>query len=292
MAVLSPPPPLSPHDSDRYLDDIWEAESTPRKPRSLWLAVPVLIIVIAVFWLGSYSAQHSVKPPLVGPFPGETAQTSGRVVVHIAGAVNKPGVYELAFDARVRDAIRMAGGPHLNADINAINLAAWLEDGSRVEVPTKPAAPTASAAGQSTLAPPETFSPTLPEYSAPTETIPFMPPQESVSAPRSDKAKSQDKSRERPRTQKALPEVPRETTPTGADSQNASPEFLAKNPINLNTATQEQLELLPNVGPSTAEKIIAYRKENGGFKSVEELDEVQGIGEKTMTRLRPLVTVD
>lgn len=61
--------------------------------------------------------------------------------------------------------------------------------------------------------------------------------------------------------------------------------------INLNTATEEELDTLPGVGPSTAQKIIAYREENGGFSSVEQLNEVSGIGDATFEKLKDLVTV-
>lgn len=61
--------------------------------------------------------------------------------------------------------------------------------------------------------------------------------------------------------------------------------------IDLNTATAQQLEDLPRIGPATAEKILAYRKEHGRFTTVEELLEVPGIGERTLAGLRELVRV-
>lgn len=61
--------------------------------------------------------------------------------------------------------------------------------------------------------------------------------------------------------------------------------------VNLNLATQAELESLPQVGPVTALSIIAWREERGGFTSVDELLEVDGIGEKSLASLAPLVTV-
>lgn len=61
--------------------------------------------------------------------------------------------------------------------------------------------------------------------------------------------------------------------------------------VNLNLASQTELEGLPQVGPVTAQSIIAWREQRGGFTSVDELLEVDGIGEKTLERLAPYVTV-
>lgn len=61
--------------------------------------------------------------------------------------------------------------------------------------------------------------------------------------------------------------------------------------VNINTSDQSQLETLPNIGPSKAQKIIAYRQEHGSFQTIEELQQVSGIGPKTFESLRNLITV-
>jgi len=61
--------------------------------------------------------------------------------------------------------------------------------------------------------------------------------------------------------------------------------------LNLNTATQADLEKLPGVGPAMAKQILDYRQKNNGFKKVEELMNIKGIGEKSFLKLKPLVTV-
>ena len=62
-------------------------------------------------------------------------------------------------------------------------------------------------------------------------------------------------------------------------------------PVNLNTATIAQLEELPGVGPATAQRILEYRQQNGGFKKIEELMNVRGIGEASFLKLKALITV-
>ncbi len=62
-------------------------------------------------------------------------------------------------------------------------------------------------------------------------------------------------------------------------------------PVNLNTATAEQLATIPGVGPKMAERIVDYRQKNGGFKKIEDLMNVSGVGEKSFLKMKPLITV-
>src|SRR5688572_2102204 len=61
--------------------------------------------------------------------------------------------------------------------------------------------------------------------------------------------------------------------------------------VNLNTASSSMLEGLPGIGKATADRIVEYRQKSGGFKKIEELMNVRGIGEKAFLKLKPLVTV-
>jgi competence protein ComEA len=77
------------------------------------------------------------------------------------------------------------------------------------------------------------------------------------------------------------------TTPKAAATATAT----ATAPVNLNTATAEQLATVPGVGPKMAERIIDYRQKNGGFKKIEDLMNVSGVGEKSFLKMKPLITV-
>lgn len=148
----------------------------------------------------------------------------GEVMVHTAGAVMHPGLYRLAADARVADALDAAGGPAAEADLDAVNLAARVVDGERIYVPRRG------------------------------EMVPGAAP---AGGP-------------------------------GGGQAAASP---GSGPLDLNTATVDQLDALPGIGPATAEAIISYRQQHGRFRSVEELVEVRGIGESKLAALRSRVRV-
>ncbi|HEM2767776.1 TPA: helix-hairpin-helix domain-containing protein [Streptococcus suis] len=78
------------------------------------------------------------------------------------------------------------------------------------------------------------------------------------------------------------------TTASSAMSQEEKTTSL----VNLNTATEADLQTISGIGAKRATDIIAYREANGGFKSVDDLNNVSGIGDKTMESIRPYVTVD
>ena len=147
--------------------------------------------------------------------------TEKPIVVHISGAVPRPGVYALAQGSRVQDAISAAGGFLADAEKTGINLARTLEDGEQLDIP----------------------------YAEGASPVILEPPPAATEAPSSAEL------------------------------------------ININFASQSELESLPGIGPTTAQKIIQYREQNGPFVATEDIINVSGIGPGTYERIKDLITV-
>lgn len=81
------------------------------------------------------------------------------------------------------------------------------------------------------------------------------------------------------------------TTSSGIETNDNSKKEIQNSKININTATQTQLETIPGIGPSTALKIIDYREENGDFKTIEDIKEVSGIGEAKFEKMKNYIRV-
>jgi competence protein ComEA len=179
--------------------------------------VGALLLIAALFVAGRYLAGAGVAEERTAaePVAGELrAEPAPRLVVHVVGAVRRPGLYRLVAGARIADALRRAGGATRRADLSLVNLAAPVSDGTQVVVPRR----VAVAAG-------------------------------------------------------------------GGEAPAAAP----GGPVHLNTATVEQLDELPGVGPVTAQKIVDWREQHGAFSSVDDLDAIPGIGPARLEQLRDLV---
>ncbi|HWO21204.1 MAG TPA: helix-hairpin-helix domain-containing protein [Kofleriaceae bacterium] len=94
-----------------------------------------------------------------------------------------------------------------------------------------------------------------------------------------------------PASSASAADEPAEDAPSGKrrGARSSRKELTGK--LNLNTATEEQLMLLPTVGPSKAERIVTWRKKNGGFKRTADLRRVKGFGYKTFKRLEPYLDI-
>lgn len=190
--------------------------------------------------------------------PSESAQggPSGEatVRVHVAGAVNNPGVYTLPAQGRAVDAIAAASGAAADADLDRVNLAGALSDGVQIYVPHRG------------------------ETAAPAQ---IQPNGGTANAGQGNAANG---AAQNGAAQNNAPQPARTLTPAGSAQKGSTP-------VNINTATAEELQTLPRIGPAMAQRIIAWREAHGGFRSVDELDAVPGIGPSMLENLRPLVTV-
>lgn len=90
----------------------------------------------------------------------------------------------------------------------------------------------------------------------------------------------------------ALPNTAAAQQGTSAKSSARSTKAsVPSSPVNLNAATEAQLESLPGIGAKAAQRILEFRQKNGGFKKIEDLMNVKGIGEKNFLKLKPYITV-
>lgn len=85
--------------------------------------------------------------------------------------------------------------------------------------------------------------------------------------------------------------APQERVLTGGDPDEEVDELMPGELVDINTADANRLRLLPGIGDVTAEKIIDFRRENGGFDCIEDIMNVSGIGEKKFEQLKELITV-
>jgi competence protein ComEA len=157
--------------------------------------------------------------------------TPGHLVVHVAGAVKKPGVYAFPPGTRANTAVHRAGGLLAGADASAVNLAAALADGQQLYIPTR---------GES----------------------------------EGDRAGAHDGDATARGGTPAVPGSAAGDAGTGA-------------PVDVNAATDAELQELPGIGPALAGRILEFRASNGPFASLAELDAVSGIGPAMLAKLEP-----
>jgi competence protein ComEA len=226
-----------------------------------YVAAAAVLVVIASRFVGrdggsqpvpsiSMAAPASASP--AGARPRAPVRAKPLIWIDVAGAVRRPGLYSLPDGARVAAALERAGGVVAKADRAAVNLAAKLADGQQVFVPTRGRGGPAGASGASGVS------------GAP-----------SASAAGSGAAAG------------AGAASASGGSAGGIAGAQGAPGSGAR--ISLTSATQAELEQLDGIGPALAQRIIEYREQHGGFKSIDQLQEVSGIGEKRFEALKDAI---
>ena len=200
----------------------------------------------------SRNLPQSEGKPFSGSVPGDGG-SGDLVVFHVSGAVKSPGVYYMHEGGRIFTAIQSAGGAREDAYLDGLNLAERVTDGEKIVVPSK--ADTARGA-------------------AANPQIPDSGEGGGMSFIQSEASKG----------------VPIIIKPSGSSESSSNK---LKNPgegvVNVNTASITELQRLPGVGPSTAQKIIEYRTQNGRLSKPEDMENVKGIGPKKLEKMLPFL---
>lgn len=131
------------------------------------------------------------------------------------------------------------------------------------------------------------------ERGAPPPPVPALAPPAADPRPTAASPREEDRANvPNGATTAGTPEGAIAASPPGASTVPEGSVTTVARRININTATQAELELLPDIGPATARRIIAYRASHGAFKTIDDLDKVEGIGAKTLDKVRGLVRVE
>lgn len=184
---------------------------------------------------------------------GGTGSNSNKIYIYITGEVNVPGVVILDKGSRIVDAINSAGGTTPKANVTKVNLVYVLEDGMKVNIPN------------------DNDLKNNPDF----EYITLN----SGDGGREDYSESANSNNSSSSNSSAS------NTSAGSGTERKY------SVVNINSATQTELETLPGIGPSLALKIINYRRENGKFSSIDEIKSVSGIGESKFESLKIYITV-
>jgi len=265
------------------------------------LSVALLAGVVVLLAQRPKPTTITIIPPEPTPIPSATpipsrTPTPGPYTVYITGAVATPeALVTLRYGSRVVDALAAVGGARSEADLARVNLAQLVQDGDHIHVPTregdaKSAAP--SAVWVVTATPGRCTVYVVGEVHEPEKLVTLPHGSRVQDAIEAAGGATENADLARVNLGQVLNDgdlvyvPPREGEPVETPTPNRPPL------VHLNTATAQELETLPGIGPALAEAIVAYREEHGPFASVEALDDVPGIGPAKLEAIRDLVVVD
>ena len=187
----------------------------PMFKKSLLILLVLALAVLSGTMYGYYSEQQAIT---LDEGTSAKAESPRSITVYVTGEVKKPGLVTLTEGQRIADAVNAVGGVIETADIDHVNMAAFLEDGMQIRVPMR--------IGRDAESP--------------------------------------------------------KNAPSGKNAEGQ---------INLNTATEKELQELPGIGPAMSARIIEYRETNGAFQTIEDIKKVRGIGNAKFEKLKDKVTI-
>ncbi len=243
--------------------------------KKIFLSKIYVVCIIAVLVLGAgilgfilKQVYHPLETPMVEekntPIVSKGVETSEEqaqeekvpdIKVYVTGCVNKPGVVTIKKGQIIEDAIKNAGGATKQADLDNINLAYPLNENTMIRIKAKGTAKAASTG----------------------------------------KTGNQSQAVKAPGGQTINSGVDIINDSLGADvgeKESNSSDGSKTKLLNINKASQAELEELPNVGPSTAKAIIEYREQNGGFTKLTDIMKITGIKQKTFDKIKNYICVD
>jgi len=244
-------------------------------------------------------AQHTLQSETNGeknngnPDEKQEEEPLDEIKVYVVGEVNKPGVVTLKKGQIIQDAIELAGGPTQDADIENINLAYELKENVMIRIMSKSERVQQGTDENSTIE-------AVAEGSTEGKNAAAGGSSSKSAAAKTVSDKTDNRNLGSTSSKSNQNEAAQGITITkdsgGAivgDNDNDSSNNKASNTkININTATLEELDTLPGIGPSTAAKIVAYREQNGEFKTIEDIMNVSGIGQSKFNNIKDFITVD
>lgn len=238
-----------------------------KKNKIIYIFICIIIVIICVIILffldkkNTSSEDYNYLEISEGSINSNTTEDNNieiqnNIYIHIMGEVKNPGVVIAKEGDRIKDIIEKAGGTTEKADLKNINLAYKVEDGQKINIPN------------------------IDENK-----------NENVLQEKDDEKNKSTTDNTSNENEKNVNYITKSGgTNVIVDGNNNDAESKSSK-VNINTATQTELETLNGIGPSTASKIIKYRNEKGKFKKIEDIKNVSGIGEAKFKKIEADIVV-
>lgn len=238
-----------------------------KKNKIIYIFICIIIVILCVIILffldkkDASSEDYNYLEISEGSINSNTTEDNNtevqnNIYIHIMGEVKNPGVVIAKEGDRIKDIIEKAGGTTEKADLKNINLAYKVEDGQKINIPN------------------------VDENKS-----------ENILQEKDDEKNKSTTNNTRNENKKNVNHITKSSgTNVIVDGNNNDAESKSSK-VNINTATQTELETLNGIGPSTASKIIKYRNEKGKFKKIEDIKNVSGIGEAKFKKIEADIVV-